>query len=72
MRKTVFGISDSDTNRAERPQILDLEKERGCTICVMKTKTVISCAVIVLLIYAFVFAYSKKQVFYDAAQFLCE
>ena len=43
--------------RLEATKILDLE--RYCTICVAKTKTLISCAFTAELICIFVFAYAK-------------
>ena len=39
-----------------------------CTICVAKTKALISCAVIAQLICAFVFAYAKRRFSLDAAR----
>ena len=39
-----------------------------CTIYVAKTKTLIICALIVQLIYAFVFAYAKNRFSPDPAQ----
>ena len=45
-------------------------KKRDCTICIVKTKALISCAVIVQLICAFVFTYAKSRFSHDAAQML--
>ena len=42
-------------------------KKMDCTICVTKTKTLISCAVTAQLICAFVFAYAKSTFSHDAA-----
>ena len=43
-------------------------KKRDCTICVAKTKALISFAVTAKLIYAFVFAYAEFRFSHDAAQ----
>ena len=41
---------------------------RDCTICVVKTKALISCAVTAQLICVFVFAYAKSRYSHDEAQ----
>ena len=46
---------------------LKFRKWRDYTICVAKTKVLISCAVITRLIRAFVFAYSKSRFSHDEA-----
>ena len=46
------------------------KKKRDCTICVAKTKTLISCAVTAQLICVFVFAYTDCLFSYVAAQLL--
>ena len=42
-------------------------KKRDCTICLAKTKALISCAVTAQLICVFVFAYAKSRFSHDAA-----
>ena len=44
--------------------------KRDCTICVAKTKALISCAVTAQLICAFVFAYAKSRISHEAA-YMC-
>ena len=46
------------------------KKERICTVCVAKTKALISCAVTAQLICAFVFAKVKLRFSHDAAHLL--
>ena len=46
-----------------------LRKKGNCTICVAKTKALISFAVTAKLICAFVFAYAKTRFSHDVAQF---
>ena len=63
----------SDTNRAVQPQKMvrdfkfRIRKYRDCTICVAKTKVLISCAVTAQLICGFVFAYAKSRFSHDGA-----
>ena len=45
-------------------------KERGCAICVAKTKSLISDAVTAQLICIFVFAYAKIRFSHDTAQMI--
>ena len=47
-------------------------KKMDCTICVTKTKTLISCAVTAQLICTFVFAYAKSRFSHDAAYFFID
>ena len=42
--------------------------KRDCIVCIAKTKTLISCAVIAQLICVFVFAYANIQFSHDEAQ----
>ena len=63
----------SDTNRTVQRQkmasclIFRILEVEDCTIYVAKTKALMSCAVTVQLICAFVFAYAKSRFSYDAA-----
>ena len=43
-----------------------LTKKRDCTICIAKTKVLISCTVTAQLISIFVFAYAKGRFAHDA------
>ena len=56
-------LTRSNTNRAVQPQKITIGlrfgKSRDCTIYVAKTKVLISCAVTMQLICAYVFAYAK-------------
>ena len=45
-------------------------KKRICTICVVKTKALISLAVTAKLICVFVFAYAKSRFSHDKAHFV--
>ena len=72
VRKLDFGVSDqfptrSYTNRTVQPQkmvrSLKFQICRTCTICVAKTKALISCEVTVQLICVFVVRIYKKPVF---------
>ena len=64
MRKTTIGLSiRSDTSLQSQRSRLEarnfgFKKKRDCTICVAKTKTLVSCAVTAQLICVFVFAYA--------------
>ena len=71
----------SDTNPAVQPQKMARGLEflipvyicsmyTYCTIYVAQTKALISCAVTVQLICAFVFAYAKRWFSHDAAHFI--
>ena len=63
--------TSSDKNWAVQPDKMDkglkflIQEEEGlyCTVCVVKTKVLISCVVTVQLICAFVLTYAKKLVF---------
>ena len=79
IRKSVFKVSNqvrhkpgcSATEDGQWLEISDLEN-RGIhcsTICVTKTKMLISCAVTAQLICAFVFTYAKIRLSYDGACF---
>ena len=69
MRKPVFGVSDLVrhkpgcvvTEDGLRLEISDLGSSRDCSICVAKTKALISGAVTAQLICVFVFAYAKSR-----------
>ena len=80
MRKAVFGVSDqvrhkpgcTATEDGWRLEISDLGSrgiDPDCTICVAKTKALISFAVTAKLVCIFVFAYAKIRFSYDAAHF---
>ena len=77
MRKPVFRVSEqirhkpgcTDTEDRKRFEILDLEKKRDCTICIEKTKALISCAFTAQLIWAFVFSCAKIRFSHDAVKF---
>ena len=73
MIKPVFGFPiRSDTNQAVQPQKMawniGFRKKRDCTLCVAKTKALISCAVTAQLICGFFFAYVKHWVSQYVAQ----
>ena len=64
-------LTRSNTNRTVQPQKmargLKFRKKRDCTICVAKTKALISCAVTAQLICDFVFAYAKSHFSHEVA-----
>ena len=71
--KTQSGVSTrSDTNRSvlsqKQARSFGLKKKWDCTVCVAKTKTLISCAVNAQLICVFVFAYAGCWFSYSVAQ----
>ena len=74
VRKPVFRVSDQVRHKQASYRIrLDARdfgyrKKMDCTVCVAKTKVLISCAVTAQLICAFVFAYAKICVSHDMAQ----
>ena len=75
VRKPFFGVSDqvqhkpgcTATEDGLRLEISEFRKKRDWTICVAKTKVLISCAITAQLICAFVFAYAKIRFSHDAA-----
>ena len=84
MRKPVFRVSNqvrhkpgcTATEDGLRHEIFGFRKKRDCTICVVKTNALISCACVTAqLICVFLFAYARKKRFsHDAAiiYFLCQ
>ena len=72
MRKpAMWFLNRSDTNQAVQSQKqVRSFKKRKCTICVAKTKALISFAVTVKLICVFVFTYADCWVSHEAAQVL--
>ena len=77
MRKPVFRFpTRSETNWAVQPQTMTrglkfrIKEVKDCTICVVKTNALISCAVTAQLICAFFFAYVKSRFTQNAAQMI--
>ena len=73
MRKPTLGTTQTGlySNRSWLEALEFKKKKRNCTICVTKTKALISFAVTAQLICTFVFAYADICVFfYAAAQLL--
>ena len=77
-RKPVFQVSDkvrhkpgcTITEGGFRSLKFWIKKAGDCTYHVVKTKALISCAVTVQLICAFVFTYAKSRFSYDTAQLI--
>ena len=74
MRKKKRFLTRTDTNQPVQSQKkvksfkFQIHEEEGFTICVAKTKALISCAVTVQLICAFVFTYANCYFSFVAAQ----
>ena len=62
MRKPVYGVSDQDHHKAvcAVEQNFGFNKKSHCTVCIAKTKALISCAVTAQLFCIFVFPIGKN------------
>ena len=77
-RKAVFRVSDQVRHKAVctttedglRLEIFGFRKKRDCTIFVVKTKVLVSCAVTAQLICTFIFTYAKIRFSHDEAHML--
>ena len=77
VRKPVLGVSNQVRHKSAvysqkmaGSLKISFGKKRDCTICVAKTKALISCAVTAQLICTFVFSYAISMFSHDAAQIM--